>query len=102
MGGKALPRDLMGRIERVLDVDVRPCLALHQGDVRIVGLEGRVLRVKLTGACSACPSADLTTESFIEGQLRAALPELTEVVLVNGVSDGLLEQARGLMAVPRR
>jgi len=100
MGGTALPRDLIARIERVLDDEVRPSLALRQGDVRIVRLQGRVLRIRLTGACSGCPSADLTTESFIEARLRAALPELTEVVLVSGVSDGLLEQARALMAAP--
>ncbi len=90
--------DLVDRIERLLDAEVRPFLESHDGGVRVVGLEDGTLRIKLTGACAGCPAAELATGSFIEEQLRAAFPELGEVVLTSGVSESLLEQARKIMA----
>ena len=52
---------LRQEIERALDERVRPRLRLHGGGVELVCLRGGVLRVRLTGACSGCPSAALTT-----------------------------------------
>ncbi len=87
----------MEEIERVLEENVRPELARHGGDIQVEGLENDVLRVRLLGRCSGCPSAELTMESLVEEKLRAAIPALKGVVLVTGVSDALLEQARQLL-----
>lgn len=94
-----MQREPMDTIEQVLDEKVRPMLALHDGDLSITGFEDGVLRVRLTGGCGGCPSADLVTEPLIEQEIRAAVPEVKEVILVNGVSDDLLGQARALMGL---
>ena len=94
-----MPDDLIERIERVLDEKVRPMVARHDGALTVLGLEDGILRVKLSGACSGCPSADLVTEPLIERELQTAIPELKEVILVHGVSDSLLAQARALMGL---
>ncbi len=96
-GGAWLQREVMDTIEQVLDEKVRPMLALHDGDLSISGFKDGILRIKLSGGCSGCPSADLVTEPLIEQEILAAVPEVKEVVLVNGVSDSLLGQARALM-----
>ena len=45
-----------------------------------------------------CPSADLTNETIVEAELKAALPELVEkVAVVQTVSDELWEQAKKLL-----
>lgn len=90
--------DVMERIRGVLDQKVRPQLALHNGDMAVLGFTDGVLRIRLTGQCSGCPSAALTTETLIAAEVRADVPEVRDVVLVNGVSESLIEEARTLLA----
>lgn len=88
----------MKRIEAVLDERVRPALRAHGGEIETDRLENGVLYVKLLGQCAGCPSADLTNETLVEAELKAALPELVErVAVVQSVSDELWEQARRLL-----
>ena len=63
------------RIEAVLDEKVRPALRAHGGEIAADHLEDGVLYVKLLGQCAGCPSADLTSETIVEAELTAALPE---------------------------
>ncbi|MGI6072206.1 MAG: NifU family protein [Lachnospiraceae bacterium] len=83
-------------IEKVLDEKVRPELALHGGNIAIDRFEAGVLYVRLLGACSGCPSADLTMENIVSDALRESFPRL-KVSLITGVSDSLIAQARQLM-----
>ena len=88
----------MKRIEAVLDEKVRPALRAHGGEIETDRLENGVLYVKLLGQCAGCPSADLTSETIVEAELTAALPELVEkVAVIQTVSDELWEQARRLL-----
>lgn len=88
----------MKRIEAVLDERVRPALRAHGGEIETDRLENGVLYVKLLGQCAGCPSADLTNETLVEAELKAALPELVErVAVVQTVSDELWEQAKRLL-----
>jgi Fe-S cluster biogenesis protein NfuA len=91
--------ELIYRVERVLAEKVRPSLFLHLGDVTVVSVEGGVLRIRMTGSCSGCPTADLTVESLVEEEIQAEIPEIAKVVLIDGVSDSLLAEARKLMAL---
>ena len=86
------------RIEAVLDERVRPALRAHGGEIEIDRLEEGVLYVKLLGQCAGCPSADLTNETIVEAELKAALPELVQkAVVVQDISDELWEQAKRLL-----
>lgn len=88
---------MLKQIERVLDETIRPQLALHGGDIRSLSCEDGVYRFRLLGQCSGCPSAWLTTESLIQETLLQAFPDLKQVVLVQQVSDDLLNQARAIL-----
>lgn len=88
---------MVEKIEDVLDQYVRPQLSQHYGDVKIVSFNEGVLKIKLIGQCSNCPSAKFTVEDFIEKELREKLPEVEKVVLIEGVSDELLEFARKVL-----
>lgn len=89
------------RIEKILDEDVRPKLLQHQGDVRIVEWKEGILKIKLTGHCAGCPSATLTTEEIIETAVKERMPEVEKVVLVNEVSEELIDLAKKLMGQHR-
>ena len=85
------------QIDKVLDVKVRPDLSLHGGDIKIEKIEDGVLHVRLLGQCSGCPSANLTMESLVNEELQTAFPQLKQVVLMTGVSEGLLSDAREVL-----
>ena len=86
------------RVEAALDEKVRPVLRAHGGEISVDHLEDGVLYVKLLGQCAGCPSADLTSETIVEAELTAALPELVrKVAVVQTVSDELWEQAKRLV-----
>ena len=86
------------KIELVLDEVVRPWLARHAGNIQVDDLDaGGVLTVRLSGRCSGCPTADLEVTTFVADELRARLPEISDVVLISGVSEALMAQARTLL-----
>ncbi len=85
-------------VNQAIDERIRPKLALHGGDVRIVELIGGTLKVRMLGRCSGCPSASLTAELLIESELKEIFPNLKQVILVSGVSDSLLAEASKLLA----
>ena len=84
-------------VEKLLEEQVRPSLALHSGDIQVVELTDGILKVRLLGQCSGCPSAALTMEELVNGELKEVFPQLKKAVLVTGVSDDLIAQARELM-----
>lgn len=88
---------MLEKIEQVLNEKVRPELALHGGDVEVLEFADGTVRVRLLGQCSACPSAYITTEQLIEAELTQALDEVRQVVLLQSVSDDLLDQARAIL-----
>ena len=92
---------LKQEIERALEERVRPRLRLHGGGVEMTALRDGRGRVRLTGACSGCPSAALTTRQLVEEELCAAVPWVRAVELEQGVSSALLEEARRLLRARR-
>lgn len=88
---------MMDIIEKVVDEDIRPLLMEHYGNIKIISFEDGILRFKLLGECSNCPSAKYTVEDVIEKRLKEKFPEINQVVMDNGVSDELLEMARNLL-----
>lgn len=90
-------RTMTQKIQEVLDRDVRPALNDHNGDVVVVDYIKHVLRIRLTGMCSGCPSALLTTEELIASKIKEALPQVEDVILVSGVSDDLIAQAKAML-----
>lgn len=84
-------------IEAALDRYVRPTLRGHGGELEVVGFDRGIVRFKLRGRCAGCPAADLTTEELIQSALTEHVPGVTQAVLIQDVSDELLEQARSVI-----
>lgn len=85
------------KLEEILNDLVRPQLMLHGGDIETVSVAEGVFRFRLLGQCAGCPSAALTTENLVAQAVMQALPEIKQVVLVQGVSEHLLQQAKALL-----
>lgn len=50
--------------------EVRGSLQEHGGDMEVVSIEGKVVKLKLQGACGCCPHATATIKQGIESVLR--------------------------------
>ncbi len=59
--------------------EIRPSLQADGGDVEYVGLEGDVVKVKLTGACGGCPMAQMTLKNGIETLIKKKVPGVSSV-----------------------
>ncbi len=58
--------------------ELRGFLQADGGDMEIVSIEGKVVTLKLRGACGCCPHAQMTLKDGIERILREEIdPEIT-------------------------
>jgi Fe-S cluster biogenesis protein NfuA len=67
------------RVAYALD-EVRPGIQADGGDVSLVAVEGRVVRVTLHGACRNCAMASSTLRDFVAERIKLYVPEIEEVV----------------------
>jgi Fe-S cluster biogenesis protein NfuA len=51
----------------------------HGGSVQFVSLDGKILRVKLGGACLGCPLSPNTLHGWVEGTVKQFFPEIDRV-----------------------
>lgn len=68
------------RIEDVL-ATIRPAIRADGGDVELVGfdLDEGLVRLRMVGACHACPMSMMTLKAGIEQRLRMQVPEVRSV-----------------------
>lgn len=70
------------QIKKILREEIRPAVAMDGGDIVFDRFdEGRVY-LHMRGSCAGCPSSTYTLKEGIETRLKAALPEIQEVVAV--------------------
>ena len=81
------PVDVETRVVGALD-EVRPYLESHGGDVELLGVAEGVVRLRLQGSCSGCPSSAMTLKLAIEDAIHKAAPEVESVE-----ADGAAEPA---------
>lgn len=73
--------ELLAEIRNMLDQEIRPYLQGDGGDLHVVSLEGKILKVHYQGACGSCPSSLSGTLAGIENMVRRIDPAL-EVIAV--------------------
>jgi Fe-S cluster biogenesis protein NfuA len=63
---------------------VREALQLDGGDVMLVDVNEQdgIVRVQFQGACSGCPSSQITLAMGIERAIKDKVPEVKEVLSV--------------------
>jgi Fe-S cluster biogenesis protein NfuA len=62
-------RALIARIDAYIE-------QYHGGSVEMVALEGKVLKVRLGGACLGCPLSPTTLHGWVAGTVRQFFPDL--------------------------
>tara|TARA_B100000401_G_scaffold277265_1_gene189228 strand:+ start:751 stop:1290 length:540 start_codon:yes stop_codon:yes gene_type:complete len=67
------------KIIKILDQKIRPAVAKDGGDIKFKEFKDGIVKVKLQGSCSGCPSSTLTLKQGVQNLLRHYLPEVKEV-----------------------
>ncbi len=72
------PVPVEARVHGALE-EVRPYLQSHGGNVQLVSLQEGVLRLRLEGSCSGCPSSAATLSLAVEEAIHKAAPEIEAI-----------------------
>ena len=71
-------------LEKVINTSIKPNIQMDGGDIELVSCTNKIVKVFLKGACSGCPSSQMTLKQGIETLLKDKFPnEVSEVIAIN-------------------
>jgi Fe-S cluster biogenesis protein NfuA len=71
--------DIIDQIKDLIETRVRPAVAQDGGDIVYRGYSKGTLYLAMHGACSGCPSSEVTLKRGIEGLIRHYVPEVENI-----------------------
>ncbi|XP_029019867.1 NFU1 iron-sulfur cluster scaffold homolog, mitochondrial [Betta splendens] len=71
--------EVVSMIKELLDTRIRPTVQEDGGDVLYRGFEDGVVKLKLQGSCTSCPSSIVTLKNGIQNMLQFYVPEVESV-----------------------
>ncbi len=71
--------EIVKQIKELIEVKVRPAVAMDGGDITFHSFEHGIVKLELKGSCSGCPSSTITLKSGIENMLKHYIPEVEAV-----------------------
>lgn len=71
--------EIAAQIKELLDTRVRPAVAGDGGDIVFRGFRDGIVKLRMQGACSGCPSSRATLKHGVETMLRHYVPEVVSV-----------------------
>ena len=82
------PVPIEARVRTALE-EVRPYLDSHGGNVELVAVEEGVVRLRMEGSCSGCPSSAVTLKLAIEDAVRKHAPDVAAIEAEDAAPEGL-------------
>ena len=74
--------EIESKIVKILEEKIRPAVARDGGDIKFKEIKDGVVKVRLQGSCSGCPSSTMTLKQGVQNLLCHYLPEVKEVVAI--------------------
>ena len=75
-------------VQQVLDRDINPSVAAHGGVVSLIDVKDNVVYIQMGGGCQGCGMADVTLKFGIETAIRAAVPEVGDILDITDHASG--------------
>ncbi|KAK8776138.1 NFU1 iron-sulfur cluster scaffold homolog, mitochondrial-like [Amblyomma americanum] len=66
-------------IKELIETRIRPTVQEDGGDILYMGFEDGVVKLKLQGSCTGCPSSSVTLKAGIQNMLQFYVPEVKSV-----------------------
>lgn len=79
--------ETIAMIIELLDTRIRPVVQEDGGDVVFMGFENGVVKLKMQGSCTSCPSSIVTLKSGVQNMLQFYIPEVMGVMQVQDPAD---------------
>lgn len=90
------PVDQFIEAEEALD-EIRPYIESHGGGLELLGVDGGLVHVRLSGSCHGCAASAMTLRRGVESKLRERIPWFEEIVAHEPVDE---PSAEGLLPLP--
>ncbi len=74
-------QDLKSKVREALN-KIRPMLQADGGDIELIDVVGKIVKVKLTGACGCCPMSQMTLQMGVQRAIKEVIPEIESVEAV--------------------
>lgn len=68
-------------VEKVLAM-IRPALASHHGNLKLVDVKDNVVYIQFEGGCSDCPVVDMSVKSVIDTAIKGNLRWVKKVEIL--------------------
>lgn len=78
-------------IKELLDTRIRPTVQEDGGDIIFKGYEDGIVKLKMQGACTSCPSSVVTLKNGVQNMLQFYIPEVLGVEQVQEEHDKVSE-----------
>jgi len=76
--------EIVMMIKELLDSRIRPTVQEDGGDILFIGYDAGIVKLKLQGSCTSCPSSVVTLKNGVQNMLQFYIPE---VIAVEQVED---------------
>jgi Fe-S cluster biogenesis protein NfuA len=73
-----MPESIEKRVRDALE-EIKPQIQADGGDIDLVAVENKTVKVRLRGACAGCPMSALTLKQGVERLVKARVPEIDSV-----------------------
>jgi Fe/S biogenesis protein NfuA len=71
---------IAAKFQKFLETDINPGIAAHGGIITLVDYAEGVATIHMGGGCQGCGQADATLRQGVEAQVKAAIPEITQII----------------------
>lgn len=79
--------EIVQMIKELLDTRIRPTVQEDGGDIVFMGFEEGIVKLKMQGSCTNCPSSVVTLKNGVQNMMQFYIPEVLGVIQVEDETD---------------
>merc|ERR1711950_70993 len=83
--------DTVAMIKELLDSRIRPTVQEDGGDIIYMGFDDGVVKLKMQGSCTSCPSSIVTLKNGVQNMLQFYIPEVVSVEQIFDEADKVVQ-----------
>ncbi|KAL6265067.1 hypothetical protein P5V15_005158 [Pogonomyrmex californicus] len=84
--------EIVQMIKELLDTRIRPTVQEDGGDIVFMGFEEGIVKLKMQGSCTNCPSSVVTLRNGVQNMMQFYIPEVLGVIQVEDDTDKIAEK----------
>nr|XP_033333658.1 NFU1 iron-sulfur cluster scaffold homolog, mitochondrial-like [Megalopta genalis] len=84
--------EIVQMIKELLDTRIRPTVQEDGGDIVFMGFEEGIVKLKMQGSCTNCPSSVVTLRNGVQNMMQFYIPEVLGVIQVEDETDQIAKK----------